>query len=91
MTPPGPASETPGWLLSSAAAGDESVRAYLKVTPEGAADEELRVKLQSSGLAVHTIAGDVVTVTVPRGAWGSLLNMDIVVGVEPAGTVGKKK
>ena len=81
---------SPGWLLASAAAGNESASVYLSLTQEAAADPEIRAKLQNAGIAIHTIAGDVVTATVPRGAWGALLGLEQVVAVEAAGTVGKK-
>ena len=81
---------SPGWLLASAAAGNESASVYLSLTQEAAADPDIRVKLLNAGIAVHTVADDVVTATVPRGAWGALLGLEHVVAVEAAGTVGKK-
>jgi hypothetical protein len=80
----------PGFLLSAGAAGMESSPVYLSLSAEGAADPEIRVKLQGSGAAVNAIAGDVVTANVPRGAWGALLKLPYVVSVESAGTVGTK-
>jgi|GEM_PF-4183358 len=63
------------WLLASAADGRESTLVSLMLTPDGAADPEIRVKLQSSGVAVKSIEGGTVSATVPRGAWGALLKM----------------
>ena len=78
------------FLLSAAAAGQESTTVYLALSAEAAADPEIRVKLQSTGVAVNTVAGDVVTATVPRGAWGALLKLPEVTSVEAAGVVGAK-
>ena len=80
----------PGWLLSTAAAGHEQSAVYLELTTTGAADPEIRVKLQSCGVEVNSIAGNIVTASVPRGAWGTLLALDELSSVEAAGTVGKR-
>ena len=78
----------PGFLLSAAAEGKESCAVSLALSAEAAVDPEIRVKLQHTGVAVNSIDGDVVTATVPRGAWGALLKLPAVTSVEAAGAVG---
>ncbi|MCO4773523.1 MAG: hypothetical protein KDA24_26050 [Deltaproteobacteria bacterium] len=80
----------PGWLLAAAAEGAESSAVYLELTAAAAAEPDIRTTLQSSGVRVNTIAGNIVTASVPRGAWGALLKLSQLVSVEPADVVGKK-
>lgn len=73
------------WLLSDAAAGKEASKVTLTLSEAGTRDPEIRLKLQSSGVAVHDIAGEAVSATVPKGAWGAVLKMVEVASVAPEG------
>ena len=71
------------WLLSDAAEGKESSRVSLTLSAAGSKDPDIRLKLQSSGVAVHDIVGETAVVTVPKGAWGAVLKMEEVTSVTP--------